>query len=97
MDAGGCINGYKKRTCENIISLLKTFELEGCLAFLKITRFDTLKKQGWGETNKLAVRYVLRSWEAIIWKAIRKKHADLSSQDPEQICKSILEDVINDI
>ena len=26
-----------------------------------------------------------------------KKHADLSSEDPEQICKSILEDVINDI
>ena len=26
-----------------------------------------------------------------------KKHIDLSSEDPEQICKSILEDVINDI
>ena len=26
-----------------------------------------------------------------------KKHGDLSSEDPEQICKSILEDVINDI
>ena len=26
-----------------------------------------------------------------------KKHADLSSEDPEQICQSILEDVINDI
>ena len=26
-----------------------------------------------------------------------KKHVDLSSEDPEQICKSILEDVINDI
>ena len=26
-----------------------------------------------------------------------KKHGDLSSEDPEQICKSILEDIINDI
>ena len=26
-----------------------------------------------------------------------KKHVDLSSEDPEQICKSILEDVINDL
>ena len=26
-----------------------------------------------------------------------KNHVDLSSEDPEQICKSILEDVINDI
>ena len=26
-----------------------------------------------------------------------KKHADLSSEDPKQICKSILEDIINDI
>ena len=26
-----------------------------------------------------------------------KKHVDFSSEDPEQICKSILEDVINDI
>ena len=26
-----------------------------------------------------------------------KNHADLSSEDPEEICKSILEDVINDI
>ena len=26
-----------------------------------------------------------------------KIHADLSSEDPKQICKSILEDVINDI
>ena len=26
-----------------------------------------------------------------------KKHADPSLEDPEQICKSILEDVINDI
>ena len=26
-----------------------------------------------------------------------KKHVDRSSEDPEQICKSILEDVINEI
>jgi len=26
-----------------------------------------------------------------------KKHVYLSSEDPEQICKSVLEDVINDI
>ena len=26
-----------------------------------------------------------------------KNHIDLSSEDPEQICKIILEDVINDI
>ena len=30
-------------------------------------------------------------------KSHMKKHVDLSSEDPEQICKSILEDVINDI
>ena len=30
-------------------------------------------------------------------KSHMKKHTDLSSQDPEQICKSILEDDINDI
>ena len=29
-------------------------------------------------------------------KSHMKKHGDLSSEDPEQICKSILEDVIND-
>ena len=43
--------------------------------------------------NKLAV---LRSWGVTIWKDIWKKHADLSSEDPKQICKSILKDFIND-
>ena len=28
---------------------------------------------------------------------IKSKHGDLSSEEPEQICKSILEDVINDL
>ena len=30
-------------------------------------------------------------------KSHMKKHADLSLEDPEQICKSVLENVINDI
>ena len=30
-------------------------------------------------------------------KSHMKMHRDLSSEDPGQICKSILEDVINDI
>ena len=31
VDDGGGINGYKKRTRENIVSLSKIFDLEGCL------------------------------------------------------------------
>ena len=63
VDDGSGINGYKKRTHENIVSLSNSIDLEGCLTYLKITRFDTLKKQGWEQTNKLAARYVLRSSE----------------------------------
>jgi len=31
------------------------------------------------------------------FKRHMKEHADLSSEDPKQICKSILEDIIDDI
>ena len=44
-DDGGGINGYKKSTRENIVSLSKIIDLEGCLAYLKIRRLVTLKKQ----------------------------------------------------
>ena len=57
-------------------------------AYLKINRFDTLKKQAWEETNKLSARSVLRSWEGTIWKPY-EKHVDLSSEDPKQLCKDI--------
>jgi len=58
-----CAQGaqFNQRTHENIVSLSKTIDLKGCLAYLKITRFDTFKKKGWEQTNKLAVRPVLRS------------------------------------
>ena len=52
---------YNERTHENIVSLSKTIDLKGCLAYLKIPHFDTFKKKRWEQTNKLAVRSVLRS------------------------------------
>ena len=44
VDDGGGINGYKKRTRENIVSLTKTFDLEGCLA-VKILSQVKMKHQ----------------------------------------------------
>ena len=57
---------------QKFVSFSETFDLEECLAYLKIRRLDTFKKQRWEQINKLAVRSVLRSWEEIIWKDIWK-------------------------
>ena len=67
MDDGGGINGYEKRTRENIVSLSKIIDLEGCLTYLKFRCFVTFKKQRWLETNKLAARSALRLWEVAIY------------------------------
>ena len=53
----------------------------------------TIKKEDKCGENKSAARSVLSDH----LKRHMKKHVDLFSEDPEQICKSILEDVINDI
>ena len=47
--------------------------------------------------KKVMCNICYREMRSDVLKRHMKQHADLSSEDPEQICKSILEDVINDI
>ena len=44
-----------------VVSKVHVKKTNASPTYLKISHFDTLKKQGWEETNKVAVRSVLRS------------------------------------
>ena len=84
--AGSSINGYKKRTLENIVSLSKIFDLEGCLEEVRM-----------GANKQISCKICSKVMRSDNLSRHMKKHADPSLEDPEQICKSILEDVIIDI
>ena len=50
-----------------------------------------------GANKQISCKICSKAMRSDHLKRHMKKHVDLSSEDPEQICKSILEDVINDI
>ena len=50
-----------------------------------------------GANKQISCKICSKAMRSDHLKRHMKKHVDLSSEDPEQICKNILEDVINDI
>ena len=50
-----------------------------------------------GANKQISCKICSKAMRSDHLKNIWKKHVDLSSEDSEQICKSILEDFINDI